>query len=36
MKEHEKKKSKFLTKMMDTLRKFCGLGDDKDEDDMVL
>uniref|UniRef100_M1DMA1 Histone-lysine n-methyltransferase, suvh n=1 Tax=Solanum tuberosum TaxID=4113 RepID=M1DMA1_SOLTU len=34
----EKKKSKFLTKMMDTLRKLCGTEDhvDEDEDDMAL
>ncbi|KAH0696147.1 hypothetical protein KY290_013519 [Solanum tuberosum] len=32
MREHEKKKSKFLNKMMSTLRKFCGLGDEADDD----
>ncbi|KAG5615508.1 hypothetical protein H5410_015332 [Solanum commersonii] len=29
----KKKKSKFLTKMMDTLRKLCGTEDDMDEDE---
>ena|SRR5688572_17548481 len=32
-KEHEKRKTKFLNKMMDTLRKFCGSGSGDDEDE---
>uniref|UniRef100_M1DP33 Uncharacterized protein n=1 Tax=Solanum tuberosum TaxID=4113 RepID=M1DP33_SOLTU len=31
MMEHEKKKTRFLKKMMDMLQKFCGSGDDVDD-----
>ena len=35
MKDHEKRKTKFLNRMMDTLRKFCSSGSGDDEDEAV-